>query len=197
MKKIYLIRHADSVQNAGEVTSSPEKISLSLVGHRQATELVTKLTDTPDLIVVSEYLRTQQTAEPVIQKFSATPVETWNIHEFTYLNSDRCTNMNAQMRKPLIEEYWKRNNPWHKDGGNAESFDQFLHRINSFFVKIRSRKEDVTYIFTHGQFILGSKMILENEGMPSYATLKTWMSEFHQRSLKEIVLNASVLEINM
>jgi broad specificity phosphatase PhoE len=65
MKEIWLIRHAESAANAGAVTSSPETIPLTEKGLQQARRVAAWFDKQPDIIAVSRYMRTQQTATPI------------------------------------------------------------------------------------------------------------------------------------
>ena len=64
MKKIWLIRHGESIANAGEPTQDHAAIPLSEKGLQQAQELALAIPSAPDLIVTSPFLRAQQTAGP-------------------------------------------------------------------------------------------------------------------------------------
>lgn len=57
-------------------------------------------TETPDLIVTSPYLRTQQTAAATIERFPNVPVEVWPIQEFTYLQPSRWNGTLSSERIP-------------------------------------------------------------------------------------------------
>jgi len=69
MKQIWFIRHAESEANAGLPTSDPASIALTAKGFEQA-KLVSELIDIePGLVIMSSYIRTQQTAEPFLKKY--------------------------------------------------------------------------------------------------------------------------------
>lgn len=99
--KVFLIRHAESESNVGNKTSDPSTISITEKGKSQSLELANKINDAPDLIIVTSYLRTTQTAMPLINKFPATKVETWPLHEFTFLSPSLCENTNSNERLPM------------------------------------------------------------------------------------------------
>jgi broad specificity phosphatase PhoE len=151
---IYLIRHAESVGNIGGRTADVKEIPLSEKGIRQSIDLIRRIPEKPDLIVVSPYLRTQQTAGPLIKMYPDVPVEIWDVHEFTYLDSDRCYGTTQAERKIIGEEYIAQNNPDFIHGKGAESFNQLLHRVDNMFDKLK--KIDATkfvIVFTHERFI--------------------------------------------
>ncbi len=196
MKKILLVRHAESIANKGEATNTPpDGIPLSDLGFSQAENLIKEISLVPEIFIKSKYLRTQQTASPIINKMPQIPHEVWDmVHEFTYLDSARCIKMNTLERKPLVEEYWLRNDPYYNDGGNAESFHDFLLRIDDFIKKIKKRPENKIIIFTHGQFITGFKMLMQIDGLPQENELKKFMYEFRKLMLKENIPNAAIFD---
>ena len=121
---VYLIRHAESVSNAGERTASHGGAELSSEGRRQAE--AARIGFRPDLIVVSPFVRSRQTAEPLRQKYPDVPVEEWPVQEFSFLDADRCADTTQEERRPLAEAYFARNDPDYVDGKDAESFNQLL-----------------------------------------------------------------------
>lgn len=149
MPLLTLIRHAQSIANAGAATSLPEAIPLSEEGHRQARELVEKIAPPPSLIVHSSYLRTKQTADPLIAKFPHVPVEVWALHEFTYIAPERVQNTTFTGRRPIVEAYWQRNDPFYIDGAGAESFAQFVERIDRCIDQARKSHHKHIIVFTH------------------------------------------------
>jgi broad specificity phosphatase PhoE len=153
MKRIVLIRHAESTANVGCKTSMPRDIELSAFGHEQALALVSGIQDKPDLIVTSAYIRTLQTASPLINRFPDTLHEQWPIHEFTYLSPIRCQDTTTEQRIPLAMEYWNRCDPDYRDGDGAESFADFMVRVRSAKDRIKQRTERCMMLFSHHQFI--------------------------------------------
>lgn len=151
---VYLIRHAESVSNAGERTASHGGAVLSEQGRRQAAELVERINFCPDLIVVSPFIRTRQTAEPLHKKYPNVPVEEWPVQEFSFLDADRCNNTTQEERRPLVEAYFARNDPDYVDGRDAESFNQLLARVDEMLARLKKRpREQNIVIFSHGNFM--------------------------------------------
>ena len=160
MKKVTLIRHAESIANAGQATDSHDMIPLSEKGRLQAQELAETLTIKPDLIVISPFSRTHETAQPFIAKHPNVPVETWDVHEFTYLDPKKFKETKAKERFPAALLYWTTASVHHRDG-DAESFSDLTNRMASFIEKLKSRPENTIVVFTHGRFIYGLKLYLE------------------------------------
>ncbi len=150
---IYMIRHAESVSNAGARTSSHGGAVLSEDGKKQALALAEKLNFQPDLIVVSPFVRTQQTAAPLLEKYPETPVEIWPVQEFSFLDAERCNNTTQEERLPWVEAYFARNDPDYVDGRDAESFNQMLSRVDDMLTRLRKQRKRNVVVFSHGNFM--------------------------------------------
>lgn len=162
----WLIRHAESLSNIGEKSDTHGGIGLSSEGYKQALKLSEQIDFTPDLIIVSPYIRTQQTAEPLIKKYPQTTVEEWAVQEFSILDARRCRNTTQAERRPWVMEYYNRNDADYIDGEGAESFNQLLKRVDDMLMKLRqiSTVEKVL-IFTHGNFMRAVKQKLDNRSL--------------------------------
>jgi broad specificity phosphatase PhoE len=153
VKEIRLIRHAESLANAGAATSTPKDIPLSEKGHAQAKMLAGSITDRPDRIVLSPYIRTRETARPILARFADCPVETLSVQEFTYLAITRCRNTTYEQRKPMVEEYWTRCDPEYSDGDQAESLAELIYRTRDFLRRLAEMEGELIFVFTHEYFI--------------------------------------------
>ena len=153
MSQIWIIRHAESKSNAGEKTTNPAKIDLTEKGYKQAACIVNAFKNRPNLIVTSPYLRTKQTAEPLVKRFSDVEQQEWLVHEFTYLSPEKCKDTTTQERRPLVAEYWERCDPFFNDGDGAESFADLMNRIEYFIEKVKLSDNEFTAVFSHGLFI--------------------------------------------
>jgi broad specificity phosphatase PhoE len=152
-KKISLIRHAESHANVGLKTSEPAEIELTDKGHQQAQELAESIHEMPDIVITSPFVRTLQTAKPLLDKFLQVKHEQWPIYEFNYLSLLRCHNTNMEHRIPWATEYWEKCDPDYCDGDGAESFGQFIERIRDAINKLRQRQENRIIVFSHMLFI--------------------------------------------
>lgn len=157
MPTVFLIRHAESQSNAGLPTIGPKQVELTPLGHEQAKYIATLLQSYAllNLIVTSPYLRTKQTANPVIATFDSIPTEEWSVQEFTYLSSLHHKYSTIADRKPLVDAYWEQLLPFHIVGPDAESFAQFIERVNAFLKLLRNEKyeKQTIAVFSHEQFI--------------------------------------------
>lgn len=159
-KDILFVRHAESRSNAGFATKDAYSIPLSPRGIVQAENLAKNFPIVPELIVVSSYIRTQETAEPLISKLDNVKVEVWDtVHEFTYLDREKYKDTTSLERRKYVYEYWDKKDPFFKDGPQEESFFDLLKRAEKFIEEVRERKEKKIAIFSHKQFLLSLRLI--------------------------------------
>ena len=192
MKEIRLIRHAESIANAGGTTSTPRDIPLSDRGYLQAKALADSITDRPELIVLSPYIRTEETARPLLKRFPDCPVETLPIQEFTYLSISRCRNSTYEQRKPLVEEYWARCDPNYSDGDQAESLVELVNRARAFLRRITEMDGELILVFTHEQFI---KTVMWEVLQLGVETAPEFMTAFRKFSTSFAIPNTAVMKM--
>lgn len=153
MSSIWFIRHGESDSNAGMPTTSAASPALTERGKQQAKLVSDYITRKPDLIAVSSYLRTQQTAQPVTDRFPSIPVKIWPVQEFTYLSSTHYENATVSDRRSAANKYWLRGNPSYHDGSKAETFNHMLERVDQTIEKIQQNEKEFILIYSHGWFI--------------------------------------------
>lgn len=159
-----LFRHCESVANAGLRTSTMAGIQLTDRGHCQAQEIAARFVVAPSRFVVSSYLRTQQSAAPSIARFPTVPVETWPIHEFTYLAASQYDGTTSAERLTGVANYWERCDPNYRDGLGSETFEEFVQRVDQFIVRLQATSDLDLAVFTHGHFIRATMMRLRTGG---------------------------------
>jgi 2,3-bisphosphoglycerate-dependent phosphoglycerate mutase len=138
MPIIWFIRHAESETNVGLPTASPLIAQLTPAGIEQAHCIAHAFSTPPQLIVTSAYVRTQQTAEPTLQRFPATRVEVWPVHEFTYLSQSLGSEPTTIVDRRLwVDAYWERLDHSYRDGDGAESFAQFMQRVQDVVERLK------------------------------------------------------------
>ena len=173
MKKIWLIRHGESIANAGQATDNHEMIPLSTTGIQQAQELALQIREKPDLIVTSPYLRAQQTALQTIGRFPGVPTGIWNcVHEFVYLAPATCVGTTSVQRRPRVIAYWRKCDPAYVDGDGAESYHHLPTRIEQTQRLLERRREQFIIIFTHAQFIRNFLLVREEPGLADVEYMK-------------------------
>jgi len=154
-RTIWMIRHAESAGNAGLRSKSSACIPLSPLGCTQAQRLAEAIGARPDLVVTSRYSRTLETAGPLLERFPGVPHEVWDLHEFTYLNATKYDNTTQRERGESAQEFWDSCDPDYHDGPGAESFREFMGRVDRIIGQILSREEAFTICFSHAFFIKG------------------------------------------
>ncbi len=149
-RSVWLVRHAESASNAGLPTESTKSNPLSPLGREQAARLAQAFPFAPDLVVTSSYLRTVQTAEPLLNRFPKTPVSEWEIHEFTFLSGEKYRGTTEKDRLEAVQRYWALGDASYLDGDGAESFAAFMLRVEVMLAQIRQLEPGFTVIFSHG-----------------------------------------------
>jgi broad specificity phosphatase PhoE len=153
MKKILLIRHAESEENAGVHFEDSYIVRLSELGKKQATELA-EILEKPDRIIVSKYLRTQLTAQPLINKHKDVGVHFWiDSHEFQPHDKSKTEKLNKVDKKQFYLDYWATCDPFLRQADGLETFKEVVDRVIGLIKKIQKIENDINYIFTHGMLI--------------------------------------------
>jgi broad specificity phosphatase PhoE len=152
MRKVILIRHAESEANAGKVFPNSNINPLTENGKKQAEEL-REILDKPDKIFISKYIRTIETAEPTINKYPDVDVHLWvDLHEFSYIDARNLPDMKLEHLLERVSWYWDKCDPEYRDGPTKETFLEFTNRANGLLLKMKSL-EKVNYLFTHGDLV--------------------------------------------
>jgi len=162
---ILLIRHGESLSNAGLPTSCPKNVALTELGKEQAQCIAEylKSQSSPDLIVTSCYPRAKQTAQPAMLSFPFVPQEEWPVQEFTFLSLNPNKSSTADERRPFVEKYWKTSNPLYVHGPGAESFQQFIKRARKVIKHLKYTERHTIAIFSHVQFICALLWLSQRE----------------------------------
>ena len=188
---IFLVRHAESEANINGKTLSHASIALSEHGHRQAQDLCSKL-PVVDHVIVSKYLRTQQTAAPILEKYGLSLEVDEHLHEFSYLSERKCANTNLNDRKAWVNAYWERMDYQHRDADDAESFEDLYLRVKAFHDKLKIVAEDYAVkhlaVFSHGQFL---QLLIMQIQQPRPLT-KELMQQFRADLVRQPIRNTEV-----
>lgn len=196
-RKIWFVRHAESVTNADRTIKSDNFASASLgitkKGVKQSEYLAENFNEKPDLIVTSPFLRAKETAAPLIKKYKNARLEEWNVQEFTYLSINNCKNTDYSTRQPIVERYWKRCDPLYRDGEGAETFVEFMKRVENTIDKAKISKGEKIIIFSHEFFILAIKYLLDKN--PKKITAGQ-MGNFREYYFLNRIPNMGIIEIS-
>lgn len=169
---IRCLRHGESQANTNNFRTNLHTISLTPLGFEQAFRLANEIEagEAPELIIVSNYLRTHETAAPMIARFPQAQVAQWDeTREFTFLSPANYNNTTAIERRPYVTQYWQREDAQFVDGEGAESFDNFISRVNATISKLEELHGNglrSIFLFGHGLFLAAMRHILI-EGNPA------------------------------
>jgi len=104
--RLTLIRHAQSVSNAGGRTQPHLGLPLTAHGHTQARTLGATLVGPASAVMVSRFLRAQQTVRPDCQRFNLEPRIDADLDEFSLLDAALTEGLDGAQRKPFVHAYW-------------------------------------------------------------------------------------------
>lgn len=155
MNTVWLIRHGESEGNVGLKSLDDKNTPLTIGGEEQAIDIANRLNRVPDCIITSPYLRSKQFAQPTISRFPSSQVFEWPVHSLVCLSPTRCNNTSFEDRRGLVTEYWQRRDPFYVDGFDAESFADFLARIQEFLQRLQMMNNLYVIVFTHQIFMQG------------------------------------------
>ena len=191
---IILVRHGQSVTNAGGRAADQVSNPLTELGRAQAREFAERLDCKPTLFVTSPFLRAQQTSEPLRQRFPNVPVEEWPIHEFSFLNPALHRGTSEADRESHVVAYWQREDPAYIDGPEAESFTLFLDRAREAIRRLVTRDPGgCVVIFTHGFFMQAFRLVL----LFPNATDAELMANFQRFHFLNLIQNIGSLEFEV
>jgi probable phosphoglycerate mutase len=192
--KIILVRHGQSVTNAGGRASDQVSNPLTELGRAQSRQFAERLDCKPTLFVTSPFLRAQQTSEPLRQRFPDVPVEEWPIQEFSFLNPALHKGTSEADRDPHVAAYWRREDPAYMDGPEAESFTLFLDRAREAIHRLATRDPGgCIVIFTHGFFMQALRLVL----LFPDATDAELMANFRRFHFLNLIQNIDALEFEV
>lgn len=174
MAEVWFIRHGESNSNAGTRTTDPATPVLTEKGWEQARALSLRFPEAPGLIVMTPFIRTQQTAAPTLERFPDTQCEIWPLQEFVGLAAAKYDGTTVTERGPMMREYWNRADPDYVDGPGAESFSSLIARVRDGFARLQQRPEPFVAVFTHGYVIEVARFILARPDMPVQDLMKTF-----------------------
>lgn len=188
---IFLIRHAESEANINGKTLSHASIALSEHGHKQSQGLCSKLPKI-DHVIVSRYLRTHQTAAPLLEKYNLTLEIDEHVHEFSYLSERKCANTNIDDRKAWVNTYWEKMDYQYRDADDAESFEDLYVRVQVFHNKLKALTKNYAQknlaVFSHGQFLQLLMMQLQQPQPLS----KELMQQFRYNLINQPIGNTQI-----
>jgi broad specificity phosphatase PhoE len=192
--RILLIRHGQSVANAGGIPPDHIINPLTELGHAQAKAFADGFPCEPTLFLISPYLRAQQTSLPLRQRYPEVPVEEWPIQEFHYLNPAQHNGTSEEQQMPHILKFWELDDASYSDGPGAESFSDFIGRARDVIKRLaRLKSEGCIAVFTHGFFIQAIRILL----LFPNATDQQLMSNFRRFHFVNFIENLEAIELEV
>jgi broad specificity phosphatase PhoE len=192
MLSVWFIRHGESESNAGLPAADSAPTPLTRKGVDQAERLASVFTEPPSLLVVSSYLRSRQTADPIILRFPDVPLVEWPVQEFTYLARSPGQLTTAEQRRPRVEAFWLRCDPYHRDDGWAESFADLMERLQTVLKLIRQQEDGFIAVISHGLFMRALYWTLLTG---SFEVSRERMQRFHHLRASFPVPNTAMLKL--
>ncbi len=175
MKRVYLVRHGQTDSNVGDLLQDGSS-QLSDTGRAQAIVLANRLQHLSfSHLLVSDYDRTKQTVEPLLEKIQIEPEYTPLLRE-----TKRPSEFVGLPRKSEEFQNYLRladenihNSDWHFS--DEENFHDVIVRIRELFATMSDLEGDVLAI-THGRLIIFMVMytILGENLSPD-----AWLSSMH------------------
>lgn len=193
---IYIVRHAESEANINGRTLSHGSIQLSQNGLHQAEALI-KILPKIDKVIISKYIRTHQTAKPIIDYYGIEVEVDENLHEFSYLSETKCANTTLDERKAWVDEYWDKLDIDYQDAKDAESFRALYHRVEAFADKLQQLfpkylKQNLLVV-SHGQFIQLLMMYVNQKCELTTALMQDFRHELKTKPIK----NAQIFQYSL
>lgn len=149
MKTVYLIRHAQSIANAGGVTMPHSEIPLSGVGVIQAEALAATLDVEAGQVRASAFARALETARPFAAKVNTQVTIDPLLNEFSCLDEASIAGMTLDQRRPITDAYWATADPDLRQGPRAETFREFHDRVSAF-MRAMPDLPHAAVVFGHG-----------------------------------------------
>lgn len=153
-RKLYLVRHGQTYNNIEGLTYEYDS-DLTDLGVKQAVEISNFFNENIQLIVHSGMKRTIKTACFTKKRFPNAGILEWDVREFDYLGEKKTIITNRENRKYDKDTFWKLANSHYKFNEVAESFNEFLRRIESFVHEVINCDIDTMVVFTHKYFLKG------------------------------------------
>lgn len=192
MKKIYLVRHGQSITNAGGALQPNPQIQITELGKRQAEEvadwIIQTLGSNVDSINISKFIRTKQTAQPLIDKTGVQPNVIDGLEEFDYLSFAALDGVAFAKRLEEADAFWAHKAPDDLHGADAESYQSFYNRVATVLAHFKSLPAGNHVVYTHGLWI--SMLVWQILGQPHESNLD--MRKFRQFELSIRAKNCEV-----
>jgi broad specificity phosphatase PhoE len=201
MSNVWFIRHAECIANVGEATKTADEAQLTSKGWQEADCVADYLLNTSrgelTRIISSHYRRALQTARPTRNYFERAIFETeLPVHEFDYLALSSNVSTTSADRSPLVKKFWQQCSPIYRHEKKAESFRDFIGRVESVLNKLQGYEEDqLIVVFSHHQFIQAVRWLLQSGKEIRASNLGPGeMNDFHEYINDSPIPNGAILK---
>jgi len=191
-ENVWLIRHGQSTTNIGIWGRNPHQAELTSKGTEQALHIAKQIMTKPDLIITSPCKRALETAAPIIKRWDDIPVEVWPIQEIVYLSPEKCDHITLLQRQERVASYWRKADPLFCDGEDAESFANFIRRLQEFYKNLLT-KNGFRVVIGHGQFFKAFILGLSH----GFAATSEWMRWFRQQETTNPIANCEIIKLKI
>ena len=152
LTRLYFVRHAQGVANAGGVTMEHADIPLSSLGMTQAAALARLLQVKATFVLTSQFSRARATAQPFCEVAGREAEIHPLLHEFETIDPALLQGMTGEQRRSIVDAYWNRADPHERMGPLAETFKEFEGRVAAFMGELGGLP-DRSVMFGHGMWM--------------------------------------------
>ena len=131
-RTLTLVRHGQSLANAGGLTMPHADIPLTDAGQAQAHQLVRLLPAAPVRVLTSPFLRARQTAAPYCAHTGMAAQEQPLLQEFDAIDPALLQGMDGAQRRPIADAFWQAGDAHARMGAAAETFHEFGQRVQAY-----------------------------------------------------------------
>ncbi len=188
-RTLWLVRHGESLSNAGGLSLPHDTIPLTAKGVAQAVSVAAMLPK-PARVIVSGLQRTADTAAPYLARHGVIAVSDARLNEFNMLSFDAIRDLDGTGRKQLSDLYWAAPCPQYRHGADADTFGEFAARVDAFIADMADLPE-ATVIFGHGTWL----SLLCWRLVGAAATTPADMQAFRDFNQRQPVKNAEILSV--
>lgn len=148
-------------------------IPLSDAGRQQASHIAALLPANPAAVLMSDMVRTWQTAAPYCARVSATPEKQVVLNEFSLIDATRIAGMNGEQHRRFVRDYWDNPDPHRRWGTDADTFAEFVARVRAFITQ-HPDLPDTTVVFGHGIWLIMLHWLLAESSANTLADMQAF-----------------------
>jgi probable phosphoglycerate mutase len=153
MKRVYFVRHGQTNANVNAVWQDHSE-KLSVAGELQAIKLAERVQNIDfDEMFISDYVRTQQTAKPILElkpvPFTLSPLLREEKIPTSWVGKDELDERGTEFAENMIE--YANNIDWRIE--DAENTDDIYNRIEGTLKMLENSTSQNILVVSHGNFL--------------------------------------------